>query len=98
MAQVIDKQLTEYLDPVAAKYNLPVIITEFGTGNYDGTNTGHFNFNDVLDNNEQAEYYEAGLRAFAEWHAIRTSSIHSKSMLAPPTYQRNKYTTKYNQT
>lgn len=65
MAQVLDKQLAETLDPLAAKYNLPVIITEFGTTSYDGTNISHYRDTGILDNGEQAEFYEAGFRVFA---------------------------------
>lgn len=66
MVSVLDRQLTQTLDPIARKYNLPVIITEFGTASYDGTNFGHFEYNGPLDNGEQASYYEACFRVFAD--------------------------------
>lgn len=65
MVTVIDKQLSEFLDPVVGEFQKPVLILEFGTASYNGTNIGHFQYNDTLDNSEQSEYYEAGLRVFA---------------------------------
>jgi hypothetical protein len=65
MVRVLDSQLAKTLDPVAEKYDKPVVITEFGTSNYDGSNTGFWEYSGPTDNGEQASFYEAGLRAFA---------------------------------
>ncbi len=65
MARTLDGQLSEFLDPVVKKFDKPVLILEVGTGNYDGTNLTHWEWNDILDNGEQAEYIEAAMRVFA---------------------------------
>ncbi len=67
MTAGIESRITEFLDPLVEKYNKPVIFLEFGTNNYDGANIDHFWWNPerIIDNKEQAEYYEAGLRVFA---------------------------------
>jgi hypothetical protein len=75
MATALDSQIKAHLDPVAAKYGKPVFILEFGTGSYDGTNQGHWDYDGPLDNGEQAEFYEAGFRVFASRPYIRNVTI-----------------------
>jgi hypothetical protein len=65
MALALDSQLSKTLDPVVEIYQKPVVITEFGTSNYDGSNIGFWEYSGPTDNGEQAAFYEAGLRAFA---------------------------------
>ncbi len=65
MTRALDSQLARTLDPVAEKYAKPVVVTEFGTSNYDGSNLGFWEYSGPTDNGEQASFYEAGLRVFA---------------------------------
>jgi hypothetical protein len=65
MVQALDGQLAKTLDPVAEQFNKPVLISEFGTVNYDGSNIDFWEYSGPTDNGEQAAFYEAGLRVFA---------------------------------
>ncbi len=65
MEEGINWWLNNTVIPLAHKYGKPVVITEFGTTSYDGSNIDFYNSNGVLDNGEQAEFYEAGFRAFS---------------------------------
>lgn len=65
MVQALEGQLALTLDPTAERFGKPVVITEFGTSNYDGANATFWAYDGPVDNGEQAAFYEAALRAFA---------------------------------
>ncbi len=92
MEKVIDKWLSETVDKLAKEKNLCVIISEFGTMSYDGSNINFYNDSGVLDNGEQSEFYEAGFRAFASRPYIKGVVIWAYTW-EPYTFNDPKYRT-----
>lgn len=64
MFSLMNEKMKDTVDVLVNRTGLPVIITEFGAGSYDGTNFDQFVYVDITDNKEQAEYIEASLRTF----------------------------------
>lgn len=79
MSHVLNLVISRNLDRAVEKFQIPVIITEIGTANYDGTNITHFEYapdaDTTTDNGEQSLYYEAAFRVFASRSYIKGVTV-----------------------
>jgi hypothetical protein len=68
--RTLEKHIEEIFLPLYQKYNKPILITECGMPNYDGANLDPGYYLDIstkpIDNQEQADYYEAMMQVISK--------------------------------